>query len=192
MKGIAHFLYEAGILAKTPRSGLFFLGSGNQSVAEHTNRAAYIAYALAMLDGTVDVGKMLKMTLLHDFTEARISDLNYVHQKYTARFEDKALDDLAQTLPFGDDVRDTLHEYEQRATREAILVKEADNLEWILTLKEQVDIGNVRARKWIDISIQRLKTDLGRNVAHAILMADSNDWWFGDKDDEWWVSRNKE
>lgn len=45
-KKIVHFLYEAGQLAKTPRSYYAFLGHGQQSVAEHINRVAYISYAL--------------------------------------------------------------------------------------------------------------------------------------------------
>jgi len=34
----AKFLYEVGMLQRTPRSGFAFLGSGKQSVAEHTYR----------------------------------------------------------------------------------------------------------------------------------------------------------
>lgn len=92
---IVDFLYETGILAKTPRSGFFFLGSGEQSVAEHINRVCYIAYSLAKMNGTVDAGKVVQLALFHDISESRISDLNYVHQKYTERLEDKAHQDLA-------------------------------------------------------------------------------------------------
>ena len=49
LKNIADFLFEVGMLAKTPRSGFFFLGSGQQSVSEHTTRTIYIGYTLAML-----------------------------------------------------------------------------------------------------------------------------------------------
>lgn len=190
-KAIVNFLFEAGILSKTPRSGLYFLGSGVQSVAEHLHRTGVIGYALAKLDGNVDTGKILAMCLLHDFNEARISDLNYVHQKYTERYEDRAVEDLVQTLPFGEDMRSLLHEYEERESKEAIYVKDADNLEWILTLKEQLDVGNSRAMDWIKPSVKRLKTDLAKALAEVILQTDSNDWWHGNKDDEWWISRNK-
>lgn len=190
-KNIANFLFEAGILSKTPRSGFFFLGSGDQSVAEHLFRAAIIGYTLAKLDGTLDSGKVATMCLFHDFAEGRVSDLNYVHQKYTERFEEKAFSDLAATLPFGEDMAKILHEYEERQSREAILTKEADNLEFILSLKEQIDIGNARAKDWFTIAVARLKTDLGRELANEIMNTDSSEWWFGNKNDEWWVSRNK-
>ena len=70
---IVDFLYEVGMLSKTPRSGFFFLGSGEQSVAEHINRVCYIGYCLAKMNGTVDVGKVVQMCLFHDISESRIS-----------------------------------------------------------------------------------------------------------------------
>lgn len=79
----ADLLFEVGILSKTPRSGFHFLGSGQQSVAEHTCRAGYIGYVLAALDKKADSAKTMKICLLHDLHEARTSDLNYVHQKYS-------------------------------------------------------------------------------------------------------------
>ncbi len=191
IKAVANFLFEAGILAKTPRSGFYFLGSGEQSVAEHLNRTAYIGYALGMLHGSVDVAKIMKMCLFHDFAESRVSDLNYVHQKYTERFEDRAIEDLANTLPFGDDIKNLIEEYRERKTDEALIAKDADNIEFILSLKEQLDIGNERAKEWIPSAVKRIKTEVGKQVVEAIVETDSDAWWFGDKDDEWWVSRQR-
>ncbi|MEI6843383.1 MAG: HD domain-containing protein [bacterium] len=190
-KQTANFLFEVGILAKTPRSGFNFLGTGDQSVAEHLNRATFIGYALALLDGTVDVLKVLKMCMLHDISETRISDLNYVHQKYVTRMEDSAVKDITDSVPFGKDMFDTLSEYEERQSKESILAKDADNLEWILALKEEVDTGNTRALEWIKPAIKRLKTEPAQAIASAIMDTDSNDWWFADKNSPWWVNRNK-
>lgn len=195
-RNIVNFLYEVGILAKTPRSGFHFLGSGHQSVAEHVNRVAYIGYTLAKLDGGVDVAKVLSMCLFHDIGETRVSDLNYVHQKYVTRQEHKAHEDLAATLPFGDDMLATVKEYEKRESIEAILAKDADNLEWILALKEQVDIGNERAKEWIVSAVARLKTDIAKKLAKEIVKTDSNCWWFGNNTgnrgkDSWWIHRDQ-
>jgi len=63
LKNIAEFFFEIGILAKTPRSGFHFLGTGNQSVAEHSNRVVFIGYTLAMLEKDVDTLKVIKMCL---------------------------------------------------------------------------------------------------------------------------------
>src|SRR3989344_3381361 len=177
-KDIANFLFEVGMLAKTPRSGFHFLGTGEQSVAEHINRVAFIGYILAHMDGTVDVLKVLKMSLFHDISETRISDLNHIHQKYVERREHSAVKDISDSIPFGQDIFHTLNEYEKRESKEAMIVKDADTLEWILALKEQVDTGNTRALEWMKDGIKRLKTPQGKELSLAIMDTNSNDWWF--------------
>jgi len=191
LKEIVNFLFEMGILSKTPRSGFHFLGSGNQSVAEHINRVALIGYALASIEKDVDMSKVLKMCLLHDLHEARISDLNYIHQKYIKPEAQKAVEDLANPLPFGEDMKEIIREYEERKTKEAILTKDADNLEWIISLKEQYDNGNSKAMEWIFPAIKRLKTQTAQKIAQGIMDAKSDDWWFKDKEGSWWVNRDK-
>jgi len=188
---IVDFLFETGILSKTPRSGFHFLGSGQQSVAEHINRVVFIGYTLASLETDVDMQKVLKMCLLHDLAEGRVSDLNYVHQKYTERHEHQAIADLTAKLPFGADMRLTVEEYEARQTKESIIAKDADNLEWILSLKEQLDIGNDRADAWIKSAVKRLKTKAAQQLAEGIMRTSSDHWWFADQDDDWWVNRSK-
>ena len=44
LKAIADFLFEVGMLKRTPRSGFQFLGTGHETVAEHSLRAAVIGY----------------------------------------------------------------------------------------------------------------------------------------------------
>jgi len=50
MHNIANLLFEAGMLKRTPRTGLQFLGSGSESVAEHAFRVTFIGYVLARLE----------------------------------------------------------------------------------------------------------------------------------------------
>lgn len=189
---IVDFLFETGMLAKTPRSGFFFLGSGQQSVAEHTNRVCYIGFVLSSINGKVDSSKVMQMCLFHDLAEARVSDLNYVHQKYTKRDEDLAIKDLTSELSFvGDNISNILHEYEARESYESKLAKDADNLEFILSLKEQMDIGNKRAEAWLKVATKRLKTKEAEELVEIIIKTDSDKWWFGDKEDGWWINRNK-
>ncbi len=192
MKKIADFLFEVGILNKTPRSGFHFLGSGDYSVAEHILRTIYVGYALSKIAGQkVDENKVVRMCLFHDLAEARVSDLNYVHQKYTQRREELAIADLAASLPFGADIEKTVNEYLARKSREALLAKDADIIEWIICLKEQLDIGNSRARDWIPSAVKRLKTAEGKKLTAQIMKTDSDNWWFANKSDPWWVSRNQ-
>lgn len=160
-------------------------------MAEHTNRASYIGFVLASMDKSVDMSKVLKMCLLHDLAEARVSDLNYVHQKYAETKEEKAIEDLAANVPFGEDIKNIITEYEKRESKEAKFAKDADNLEFLLSLKEQVDIGNKRAESWISPLLKRFLTEEAKQLANTIIETDSDHWWFGDKDDSWWVNRNK-
>jgi len=191
LKTIANFLYEVGILSKTPRSGFHFLGSGEQSVAEHINRVVYAGYVLATLEKNVDVGKVMKMCLFHDLGEARTSDLNYVHQKYAQADEEKAIADLAATVSFGEEILSLVRELKERKTKEATIAKDADNIDWILSLKEQVDIGNKRAATWLPSAVKRLRSASAQKLAKEILTTSSDEWWFANKDDEWWITRNK-
>lgn len=186
LKPIANFLYEVGMLNRTPRSGFQFLGSGDQSVAEHSFRTAIISYVLGTMDGTVDVGKMLKEAIFHDVGEARVSDLNHVHQKYNNRRQLEAVTDVAATLPFGKEIIDIYTEHENRTTPESVLVKDADTLEWIISLKEQVDVGNERAVAWINFAKSNLKTEIAKKLAEEILSTDSNEWWGGQEGGEAW------
>jgi putative hydrolase of HD superfamily len=189
---ITDFLFEVGMLQKTPRSGFQFLGSGEQSVAEHLHRASAIAYVLALLSKVPNPHKVVTMAVFHDISEARISDLNYVHQKYNTRLEEKAHKDIVESVPFGNDLKSLIDEYEERQTLESKLVKDADNLEWILSLKEQFDIGNMRAKEWLPSAVARLKTEEGKKLAEVILKTRSDRWWFGDPNDGWWVYRKND
>jgi len=189
---IVDFLFEAGMLAKTPRSGFHFLGSGDQSIAEHISRVMYVGFSLCQISQKkVDVGKVLQMCTFHDFAEARTSDLNYVHQKYVYADEEKAVKDLVDHVPFGQAIWGILDEYRARKSHESLLAKDADQLEWILSLKEEWDIGNQRAKTWIPSAVKRLKTLEARSLAKIIIKTNSDNWWFSNKNDKWWVSRDK-
>ena len=190
MKNIANFLFEAGMLKRTPRSGFQFLGSGAESVAEHIFRTTYVGYALGKMEQGVDVDRLIKMCLFHDLPEARTGDLNYVNKKYVKPDEKKAVKDLTETLPFGSELAEIINEYEDGATLEARLARDADQLEMILALKEYKDIGNRYAEEWLGFSLKRLRTDTAKKLAQVILETDSSLWWFSDKGD-WWVTGGK-
>lgn len=191
MERIANFLFEAGMLKRTPRSGFQFLGSGAESVAEHIFRTVYIGYALGRLSENADTDRVVKMCLFHDLPEARTGDLNYVNKKYVKADERKAVDDLAATVPFGEELKGLIHEFLKGETLEARLANDADQLEMILALKEYKDLGNKYADEWLEFAMKRLKTGIARELAERILTTDSSLWWFADKGD-WWVHGSKD
>jgi len=191
MKRIANFLFEAGMLKRTPRTGFQFLGTGAESVAEHIFRTVYIGYVLGNLAEGADADRIIKMCLFHDLPEARTGDLNYVNKKYVKTDEKKAVDDLTETLPFGNEMKELLTEFSEGQTLEAKLAHDADQLELILALKEYKDLGNKYADEWLEFAVKRLRTDVARELSATILKTDSSLWWFSDKSD-WWIKGREE
>lgn len=189
LKSIADFIYEVGILSRTPRLGLWFLGTGKQSVAEHLLRTAYITYCLCYLTPKANRERAILMALVHDLGEARTSDLNYIHQRYGRLAENKAISDIAQTVPFGKDLENLYTEEQTKKTLESQLVKDADNLEWLCTMREEEAKGNIKARSWGNITYKRLKTPAGKKIGKLILTTHPDNWWF-DAKDKWFVNRN--
>jgi putative hydrolases of HD superfamily len=182
---LVNFFFELGMLKKTPRSGFQFLRSGHESVADHSFRVTIIGYTLATLTKGVDPYRVMCLCLFHDVPEARTGDLNYVNKQYVTADEEKAANDLAATLPFGEDYKAFLAEYREGKTEAARLAHDADQLDLILELKEQNDLGNSYARQWIHFALLRLRTEVAREIAAEILRTDSASWWFEGHDD-WW------
>ena len=185
MKNIVNFLFEIGILKKTPRSGYQFLGTGSESVAEHSFRVAVIGYLLAKNEPKADMQKVVLMSLFHDFHEARTGDHNYVNKRYVTVNENKAVNDLARKLSFGQEIVSLIDEFNSRETLEAQLSQDADQLDFILELKRQQDLGNISAAEWLKYSVKRLITDFAKTLADEIVTTDSSDWWFKKKEELW-------
>ncbi|HNY48963.1 MAG TPA: HD domain-containing protein [Smithella sp.] len=189
MDSIANFLFEVGMLSRTPRSGYQFLGSGSESVAEHILRTAFVGYTLCKMDDSLDELRVLKMCILHDLPEARTGDMNYVNKKYVTVDETKAVKELTDELFFGNDIGSVIEEFNAKQTRESLIVRDADQIALILQLKECGDLGNKYSEEWISFALQRLVTDNGKMLAERIIKTDSSQWWFKDKSD-WWINGN--
>ncbi len=187
MKRTVEFLFEAGMLKKTPRTGFQFLGSGAESVADHSFRTTILGYVLATMENGADIDKTVRMCLFHDLPEARTGDHNYVNKKYVAANEEKAILDQTRDLPFGEDIVDLTREFNAANTLEARIAKDADQLDLILELKVQLDSGNPNAKEWLVYALKRLCTDSGKALGREIMASKSDAWWF-DKDTDWWVN----
>lgn len=187
LKRIVEFLFETGMLKKTPRTGYRFLGSGGESVADHSFRTAVIGYVLASKEPDIDLKKILLMCLFHDLPEARTGDHNYVHKRYVSADEQAAAADMLRDLEFADQIKALISEFNRSSTLEARLSRDADQLDLILELKGQQDLGNPYAKDWLAFAVKRLLTENARRLAQEILGADSADWWF-DKETTWWIN----
>ena len=182
------FLHEVGMLKKTPRSGFQFLGSGAENVAEHSFRTAVIGFILAKIAGA-NREKTVYLCLFHDLHESRVGDMNYVNRLYNSTDDRSALADALKDTGLAPDIMPLHDELAGAGTREALLAEDADQLELILTLKEQEDLGNKYATKWLECALARLKTEPGRRLAEEIVKSDHTNWWFAGQDKCWWVER---
>ncbi len=190
LKRTVEFLHEAGMLKKTPRTGYQFLGSGSESVADHSFRTAILGYVLASMEENADVDKAVRMCLFHDLPEARTGDHNYVNKKYVSVDEKSAISDQTKDLPFGEDIVALVDEFNTANSLEAKIAKDADQLDLILELKTHHDTGNPNAKEWLKYAMERLCTQTGKAMGREIMESKSDGWWFDD-DRDWWINGSK-
>lgn len=131
--------HNIGKLKTIKRTGWVRHGISNpESVADHSFRTAFIA----MLLGDVlnlDTLKLLKMSLIHDIAEAVTGDISpycgiSVEKKRIK--EEKALRQLVNNLPNGNEYIDLWLEYEQQKSPEAKALRNIDKLEMAIQAKE--------------------------------------------------------
>jgi putative hydrolase of HD superfamily len=191
---IANFLYEIGTMRKLMRMHrqVLLTDDMSDSIASHSYRVGMIAWFLAKEEGA-DLYKTVMMGLIHDLAEARTGDHNWVHKKYVKIFGHEINEEQLGTLPFPD-LKHLVEEYEERKTKESILVKEADTLDQILLLREYAWSGNKEAEVWLHgkggnkeaTQLSRLKTDIGKKLGQAIYEVNPSDWW-----NNLWTSQNR-
>ena len=182
---VADFLFEVGMLKKTPRTGYQFLGNGHENVATHSFRTAVLGFILSRLTTGVDTGKVTDMCLFHDLGEARTGDHNYVNKQYVTVDEERAEADAAANAPSGNEIVALLAEFRAGETAEAQLAHDADQLDMVVELKEKMDLGNKYAEAWLFYAGKRLKTETGRKIYRIILKTDWTNWWFHRKEHLW-------
>lgn len=137
-------LIELQRLKRLDRTGWTLRGlpNGTESVAAHSFGVGVAAMLLAdelLAQGvSVDVEKVLRMALLHDWAEVRVGDMPRIATAYFGADARKQ----AETRAFADvvsDLRRGLYtalyaDYEQRKTFESRLVKAADILDLLVQL----------------------------------------------------------
>ncbi len=178
MNRVVDFLFETSMLKAIPRSGYAFLGSGSETVAEHSFMTAMICFAISRIEPGINTERLVTMALTHDLPEARTGDLNYVQKKYVTALEAKAASHMAEGLPFGSELLSVLQEFNEAETRESMLARDADQLSFMIELKKELDTGAKSPEKWLPFIIERIKTDTGRKLAQGIMDSNWDDWWF--------------
>ncbi|WP_462323407.1 HD domain-containing protein [Desulfoplanes sp.] len=177
------------MLRKTPRTGYQFLGTGQENVAEHSFRTSVIGYVLAKRMGA-DIGHTVCLCLFHDIHEARIGDFNYVNRIYNTCDVEKALRHATEGTGLEEEMVEQWRELEGAETLESLIAQDADQLDFILNLKEEAELGNRFAPKWLESALLRLRTGEARELADEIMRTGIDRWWFDRPDKTWWSRGN--
>ena len=174
------FLFEIGTLKNMDRGWKQHYAMDCASDLEHSFRVAMLALILARKEGVTDEGKILKMALIHDLAETRVSDLSYVQKVYVTTDEERAAHDLFEKTSLQDLNETILKEYEERKTIEAKIVKDADNLDIDIELKEFEERGSklpaklAASRKMV--RDEKLYTNSAREFWDDLQKSDVSSW----------------
>jgi putative hydrolase of HD superfamily len=180
---VAKYLYELGYLKHLNRAGWSMIGVPNpESVAEHSFRTAILGYVLASMEGA-DPLKTAVICLFHDTGETRIGDLHRVAKRYinVGEGEAAALKEQVQRLPpeMGEPITALTDEYEQRASPEGKIARDADLLECLIQAREYQENGHIAAQDWITGCYEGLQTASAQRLAQACMQLSPQEWWKG-------------
>jgi putative hydrolase of HD superfamily len=133
-------LLEITTLKWMPRVGWQMRGVPRvESVAEHSFGTTFLALALveALEEVALDREKVLVMALLHDLAEVRLTDLpasanRLIPGAVKSEAEARAIDDLLASLSGGEQLKAWWQEFEDHASPEGRLVRDADKLEMMV------------------------------------------------------------
>ncbi len=177
------FLFEIGSLRNIPRAWIQHLGVPCASTLEHTLRVIFLALLIARRENKKgnmsDEDTIIRMALVHDLAEARTADLAYVHKVYTKTDDARAARDLFASTSFTD-LEDVLAQYEKRDSIEAKIVKDADNLDVDVELKELEERGHRLPAKWVKmrkfVRDKKLYTKTAKTLWDKLQKADVTAW----------------
>ncbi|WP_414169924.1 HD domain-containing protein [Streptoverticillium reticulum] len=179
LTAVAHFLFEAGTLKQSRRTGWWMAGVRDpESVAEHSWRTSLIASVIAKLEGA-DPARAALLAVWHDSQESRTGDVNHLGKKYADAVDPRNVTaDQVAGMPeaLAEAIRAVIAEYEDKDTPEAVCARDADKLECLLQGIEYRAQGYANAQRWIDNSRTRLVTKSGIALADALLASEPLDW----------------
>lgn len=174
------FLFEMGSIRFIPRMWQRFLNGNFANLAEHHFRMFWIAMTIAAHEGSVDTGKIAKMVMVHDISESRAGDVDYLARQYVERHEALGLQDMLAGTALQKEFQELWDEYEARETMEAKIAKDADNLDVDFELAEQASHGFPLQAHWKDmrdfVAKEKLYTTTAKEMFVALEKANPHDW----------------
>ena len=139
----------------------------HESVAEHSFRAALMAYFLRDEFPDADMNKVIKMCLIHDLGECFTGDIpTFDKTKQDEEKESSLLTKWVKSLPepYAQEMQELYQEMEARQTQEAKIYKAIDGLEAVIQHNES-DIST-----WLPMEYELNKTYADDKVAFSEYM----------------------
>ena len=173
------FLYEIGTLRNMQRGWGQHITLPTASIAEHMYRVLWTAVILGRME-KADETKIIHMAMAHDLAETRTADLGYIQKVYVQDDEKKAAKDALAGTIIENFYAEYLHEYEARESLEAKIVKDADNLDIDLELRELQGNGFPMPKDWPEfrkmIRDTKLYTESAKQLWDEIQNSDVHHW----------------
>ncbi len=148
IKRDVELIFEVSAFRRLDRAWKQFLGPDVANNSEHTFRVAWIALIIAGHEKNVNMEKLLKMALVHDLPESRCGDTHYLSRQYVKQNESLAMDDIFSDTIHESEMKNLMIEYKERKTIESKIIKDADNIDANIELKEFESKGEVLAKIW--------------------------------------------
>jgi len=141
------FLFEIGALRFNQRAWAQYLTPNFANITEHTYRVMWLALIIAKHEKVKDLGKIIKLAIVHDLAESRGVDVHYVSRAFTTRNEEAAIKSTFKGTVLEEEFIKLWEETEEKKTVEAKIIKDADNLDIDLELLEQEASNGNRIRE---------------------------------------------
>lgn len=182
MRAIIRLGHEAGHLKHSKRTGWWRAGVKDpETVAEHSWRAAVLAYIIAAAEGA-DPERAATIAVFHDLAETRTGDTEVVAKHYVTASPDEVITkDQVHGMPsaVADGILGLVAEVASagRSSTEAACAHDADKLECLLQAREYERQGYRDARVWAESMASAVQTATGRALAAEAMAADPAEWW---------------
>jgi putative hydrolase of HD superfamily len=172
---LVNFFFEIASMRRIVRAHSQLISEADDNISDHSFRVAVIGMILANLE-KCDENKVLKMCLFHDVAETRIGDANFINQQYSDLREEEARKDQMAGLPIGSEILTLLQEYEQRASKESIVAKDADLLDQMVLQREYFYKDPQNHEIWQNHTEKSLQTESAKKLAREIRTSNPLEW----------------
>ena len=175
------FLYEMGSLRYIKRAWTQFGLPDVASVSEHTFRVIWFSMIIAKHENLSEesINKVVKIALVHDIGESRSGDLHYMSRLYAERDENKAVAGSLKDTSL-EKLKELWEEFDNLSSKEAKVVKDADNLEFEMELHESHHQGytvNEHFKRLRSNTIpKKLHTETAKKLFDEIRNSNPHDW----------------